>query len=151
MEDMTDALKYALKRVDTDRSDKEIVKYVNQALMTRYYTAQSKRNGYRRVRKGGEDWNLKPEFTSAIATVIGREVPEKVLSARLGKQQMEFARKLIDAAESDIEDGNGDKYGVTDRGKFIMTGAYAAEITGLSYEAAKRRLSRIRKKVLSRR
>ncbi|MHB0884163.1 hypothetical protein ACYCSE_04075 [Paenibacillus sp. SEL1] len=146
MEDMEKALKHVLKYVDLERSEQEIVKYVNASLMTRYYGEQSKRNGLRRVRRGGGDWMIKPQFTSPIASILGVDVPPSKLAKSLTKQQSEFLRKLTDKAEKDIQENQHEGYSVTREGRFIMKGAYAAQISGLPYEVAKRRLTRIKNK-----
>ncbi|ASR46822.1 hypothetical protein B4V02_09085 [Paenibacillus kribbensis] len=146
MEDMEKALKHVLKYVDLERSEQEIVKYVNASLMTRYYGEQSKRNGFRRVRRGGDDWMIKPQFASPIASILGMDVPPSKLAKSLTERQSEFLRKLTDKAEEDIRENRNEGYSVTREGRFIMKGAYAAQVSGLSYEVAKRRLTRIKNK-----
>ncbi|MBE0335572.1 hypothetical protein [Paenibacillus sp. 23TSA30-6] len=146
MEDMEKALKHVLKYVDFERSEQEIVKYVNASLMTRYYGEQSKRNGFRRVRRGGDDWMIKPQFASPIASILGVDVPPSKLAKSLTEQQSEFLRKLTDKAEEDMRENRNEGYSVTREGRFIMKGAYAAQISGLPYEVAKRRLTRIKNK-----
>ncbi|MET3210805.1 UNVERIFIED_CONTAM: hypothetical protein ABIC26_003766 [Paenibacillus sp. PvR008] len=146
LEDMEKALKHVLKYVDIDRSGQEIVKYVNASLMTRYYDEQSKRNGYRRVRRGGSDLMIKPQFASPVASVLGVDVPASMLAKKLTEQQNEFLRKLTDKAEDDIRENRNEGYNVTIEGRYIMKGAYAAQISGLPYEVAKGRLTRIKNK-----
>ncbi|MFD2702773.1 hypothetical protein ACFSVM_20240 [Paenibacillus shunpengii] len=145
---MEAALKYALRFVDLRRTEREIVKYVNHALMIRYYGLQSLRNGFRRVRKGGVNWMVQPRAMSPVGTVIGMEVGDEAVWRRyITEAQAEFLQKLAQQAATDLRNGETSTYGVTREGYYVMSGARAAEISGLSCEAARKRLSRIRKKV----
>ncbi|SMF91238.1 hypothetical protein SAMN05661091_5386 [Paenibacillus uliginis N3/975] len=147
MEDMRQALAYVLKYVDADRSDREIVSYVNDAIMTRYYDIQANRNGLRRVRKSGSDRRMRPRFSSALMTVIGYEIPEWVLTKKLSEQNAEFLQKLIMSVEEDMREGREEGYNVTAKGEYVVSGAYVARVSGLPYETARKRLARIRKKL----
>ncbi|GIO93548.1 hypothetical protein [Paenibacillus lactis] len=147
MDDMRKALEYVLKYVDVSRSDREIVSYINDAIMTRYHDMQANRNGLRRVRKSGSDRRVKPHFTNAMATVIGFEVPEWVLTKKLNVQQAEFLQKLINSVEEDIREGREEGYNVTAGGEYIVSGTYVARVSGLPYETARKKLARIRKKL----
>lgn len=151
MIDMEAALKHVLRYVDVTRSDQEIVKYINQSLMTRYYDAQAKRNGLRRLRKGGADRMVQPDFMTPLGTVLGEEIAEESVWQRVGGRQAEFLRKLAEAAEKDMIAGEMIKYGMSKNKCYVMSGERAQEISGLSYNAARARLTRIRKKVFARR
>lgn len=150
MIDMETALKHVLRYVDVTRSDQEIVKYVNQSLMTRYYDAQAKRNGLRRFRKGGADQMVQPDYMTPLGTVLGVEIAEENVWQRISGSQAEFLRKLAEAAEKDMIAGEMAKYGVSKDRCYVMSGERAREISGLSYNAARARLNRIRKKVRTR-
>ncbi|MCG7386842.1 hypothetical protein [Paenibacillus sp. ACRRY] len=150
MVDMEAALKHVLHYVDVTRSDQEIVKYVNQSLMTRYYDAQAKRNGLRRFRKGGADRMVHPNFMTPLGTVLGAEIAEETVWQRVGGRQAEFLRKLAEVAEKDMIAGEMTKYGMSKNKCYVMSGERAQEISGLSYNAARARLTRIRKKVFAR-
>lgn len=144
--DMEAGLKRALGFVDAARSEKEIVTYVNRALLTHYYDVQSARNGLRRLRKGGLDRVIKPQAMSALGTVIGTEVKEDAVWRYITYTQANFLRELTDAAATDLREGDTEAYGLSRDGKYVMSGERAAEISGLSYDAARRRLARVRKK-----
>lgn len=147
MGDMRQALMHVLKYVDASRSDREIVSYINDAIMTRYLDIQADRNGLRRVRKSGSDRRVKPRFSSALMTVVGFEVPEWVLTKKLSGRNAEFLQKLISSVEEDIREGREKDYNVTADGEYIVSGAYVARVSGLPYETARKRLARIKKKL----
>lgn len=150
MVDMEAALKHVLRYVDVTRSVQEVVKYVNQSLMTRYYDAQAKRNGLRRFRKGGADRMVQPDFMTPLGTVLGAEIAEESVWQRISGSQAEFLRKLAEVAEKDMVAGEMTKYGMSKNKCYVMSGERAQEISGLSYNAARARLTRIRKKVFAR-
>src|SRR5690606_25335986 len=55
-----EALKYALNKVDAERNEKEIVKYINLAgLMTKFIEVQMDDSGTKRIKSEGKSYYIK--------------------------------------------------------------------------------------------
>lgn len=105
MTDMVGALEYALKHVDVSRSPREVVTYVNKALLTRYYEAQARRKGMRRVTVDGRRQMIAPFYAGAIRTILDVNSTEDYVFKRVTNKQANFMRELIDIVETDMAAG----------------------------------------------
>ncbi|MEK5181751.1 hypothetical protein [Paenibacillus odorifer] len=150
MADMVGALEYALKYVDVSRSPREIVTYVNKALLTRYYEAQARRKGMRRVTVDGRRQMIAPFYEGAIRTILGVNSTEDYVYKRVTDKQADFLRELIGIVETDMAAEDCAAYHVLPDGEYRLSRKYAAEKTGLSYTTVKMRLLRIRKLITER-
>ncbi|OMD12022.1 hypothetical protein [Paenibacillus odorifer] len=150
MADMVGALEYALKYADVSRSPREIVTYVNKALLTRYYEAQARRKGMRRVTVDGRRRMIAPFYEGAFRTILGVNFTEDYVYRRVSSKQADFLRELIGIVETDMAAGDCAAYHVLPDGEYRLSRKYAAEKTGLPYLTVKMRLLRIRKLITER-
>lgn len=150
MADMVGALEYALKYADASRSPREIVTYVNKALLTRYYEAQARRKGMRRVTVDGRRQMIAPYYEGAIRTILGVSSTEDRVYRRVSSKQADFLRELIGIVETDMAAGDCAAYHVLPDGEYLLSRKYAAEKLGLPYLTVKMRLLRIRKLITER-
>ncbi|WP_440961255.1 hypothetical protein ACN6KS_02420 [Paenibacillus nitricinens] len=150
MADMVCALEYALKHVDVSRSPREVVTYVNKALLTRYYEAQARRKGMRRVTVDGRRRMVAPFYTGALRTILDVNSTENYVYKRVTSKQADFLRELIVIVETDMAAGDCASYHVLPSGEYRLSRKYAAEKIGLPYTTVKMRLLRIRKLITER-
>ncbi|MED4305616.1 hypothetical protein P5609_019910 [Bacillus licheniformis] len=146
------AIEYALVRVDTSRSEREIVKYINRAIRSKLIDAEIKRNGMRRIRRkiNGdlESFSLKPYFPDdeyLIETILGLDFSD--CRDQLTKGENEFIDQILEVVKEDKEVGNVAPYTCNIYGEIRIIKKYIAEKLDVSHEVVRKRLSRIRKKV----
>lgn len=143
------ALEYALKYVDTSKSEKEIVKYINITFRSKLADDEIKRNGMRRIQRkapGGErnSYVVKPHFPKNSKYVIfGTDFNEAELKAG----QREFIGKVLAIIESDKENGDTSNYSCDTDGEVRVSRKYVAERLGMREDLVRKKLERIRKKI----
>ena len=57
-----EAFLYAIKKVDCERETKEIVKYINKAMLTKFIELQMQRDNVKRIRKGNDSVYVRAEI-----------------------------------------------------------------------------------------
>lgn len=146
------AIEYALKYVDINKSEQEIVKYINKTFSTRFSDDEIKRNGLRRIqyRVGGgkvKTTIVNPHFPSDLQEVIfGFKFQDKrdVLNAG----QNEFLTTIMEIVKADAENNDTSNYWCDMDGRVQVSKKYIAEKTGVAEDTVRQKLNRIRKKLL---
>jgi hypothetical protein len=147
------ALEKSLKYVDVNKSEQEIVKYINHTFSTQFADDEVKRNGLLRIqRKNGTDKRL--------GYIVKKAFPKNPRLAVLGYDDQEDRHVLTEAennllnealkvVEKDIETSNLQGYSCNTLGTAIIKRKYLAEKLGRSYDSVRKTLSRIEKKLRS--
>lgn len=136
---LQDALKYALKRVDTSRSEREIIRYINRATRTAYYRSQFE--GMRRVRRGGETRYVTPKYYGPMYAIFGRA------NFNLGpitRRQRALIDRIIAVIEEDYANNEMGNYAVDLRGGYRIKNRYIAGRFGVHEASLSRTLARIK-------
>ncbi|MEW4328229.1 hypothetical protein Q0N12_16380 [Rossellomorea marisflavi] len=145
------ALEKSLKYVDVNKSEQEIVKYINQTFATQFADDEVARNGLLRIQRiNGAD--------KRVGYVVKKVFPKNQRLAILGYDYYEdrhvltgAENKLLDCAlrvvEKDFEIQNLEGYSCDTFGTAIIKRKYLAEKLGRSYDSVRKTLSRIEKKL----
>ncbi|MCM3786894.1 hypothetical protein M3221_00420 [Domibacillus indicus] len=145
------ALKYALKYVDVNKSEKEIVKYVNMTFSSKLSDAEAKRNGLRRIQrqtfgKERSSYLVKPYFPKNIYHVIfGDDISDSL--RYLNDAQREFIQEVYEIVEADKKAGNMDDYKCEIDGELRVSKKYIAEKLGIKESLVRKRFQRILEKI----
>ncbi|MEB9998662.1 hypothetical protein P4L06_04300 [Bacillus cereus] len=109
-----EAFLYAIKKVDCEREIKEVVKYINKAMLTKFIDLQMKRDNVKRIRKGNDSVYVKVE-TNAEETDIWMMMFGKTLnhvggleafSLWLTPKQTKFVQDVYNIIERDLKENN---------------------------------------------
>jgi hypothetical protein len=147
------ALEYALKYVDTSKSDKEIVKYVNKAFSSKLADAEVKRNGLRRIQRqtpSGQrtSYLVKPFFPrNSYRIILGHDFANQL--SQLTPDQRKFIADVVAIIDSDRKEGNTADYTCETDGEVRVSKKYIAEKLGIREDLVRKKLQRIKKKVPS--
>lgn len=150
----TESLEYALTKVDFSRSNKEKVKYINKAMLTKFIELQMTRDNVKRIRKGNTSTYIKVEakeehdtwmimFGKTLKNVGGLEPFELWLTPR----QVEFVKKVYDVIERDLRENNTKVFRWDEHGNPIMIKRYVANKIGMKETNFKQTLDRCKKKI----
>ncbi|WP_416147917.1 hypothetical protein ACM26V_16930 [Salipaludibacillus sp. HK11] len=107
-------LEHALVRVDAERNKKEIVKYINIAMLTKYIEYQMELNGTKRIVKGDTSIYLKPKFSEdsenqAWMVILDKSlkfIKDEWFEVELTKNQKTFLKELHKIVRTEIENEN---------------------------------------------
>ncbi|GAB6462456.1 MULTISPECIES: hypothetical protein [Bacillus] len=109
-----EAFLYAIKKVDCERETKEMVKYINKVMLTKFIELQMKRDNVKRIRKGNKSTYVKAE-TNAEETDIWMMMFGKTLkhiggleafSLWLTPNQTKFVQDVYNIIERDLKENN---------------------------------------------
>lgn len=145
------ALERALSYVDTSKSEKEIVKYVNKAFSTRFGELELARKGMQRimrVNRHGDKVTLhitKKFPQDNYTAIIPKLDVDKV--AQLHPKQRDVMERLYKIVELDRCRGDLSGYSCQNNGTALIKRNYAAEKLGESPINFRKMLSRVSKKV----
>lgn len=149
------ALEHALTYIDVKKSDKEIVKYINIAWLTKFIRIQVEQNGLKRVQRKGNITYVKPIF-SIEEVDIGVLLFNKTLDhigginnfkKYLNKNQIALVEELYTLISNDIQKNKHSKYYFDNDGKPILNKRYIAVKIGIEESNFKHKLRRIEKKI----
>lgn len=133
------ALEYALNRVDTCRSEREVVRYINRATKTAYYRNQF--DGMRRVRRGGETRYVTPRYYGPLYALFGRANPGM---NHLSSRQRALVGRICAIIEEDFAGGRTEEYAVDLRGGYRIKNRHIAGRLGMHEASLSRALRGIR-------
>jgi hypothetical protein len=145
------ALEYALKYVDTTKSDKEIVKYINKSFSTKLADAELKRNGMRRIQRKKPGYNrmsylVTPYFPDKSSRAIFGHDIEGSLHA-LTDGQRKFIADVVAIVENDRKNGDTTNYTCDTDGEVRISKKYLAEKMSMREDLVRKKLERIKKKL----
>ncbi|GAB6927124.1 hypothetical protein JCM10914A_11070 [Paenibacillus sp. JCM 10914] len=133
------ALKDALDRVDTNRSEREIIRYINYVTRTAYYRHQFE--GMRRVRRGGEVKYVKPKYFGPHYAIFGKI---SVDFTNFSGRQRQLIERIIAAVETDYAEGRIEDYTVDMNGGYRIVNRHIAEQLGMHEVSLSRSLKKIK-------
>lgn len=149
----TEALEYALDRVDFNREIKEQVKYINRAMLTKFIELQMKRDGIKRIRKGNTSTYVKVETDEeqdVWMLMFGKTLKNlgvESFSLWLTPKQMTFMNNVYAIIENDLKENNTDAFRWTADGKPKIKKRYLAEKMNMDETNFKQTLNRCKKKI----
>jgi hypothetical protein len=143
------ALEYALSKADHNYSNKEIVKYVNRAWLTKFIELQQKATGVKRIRTKGR--------TYYVETRIGDDIDHYIFNSNLNlfggvdglslsAHQRQFYDRLRKAIVDEIEAENRDAFLFDEYGKSMLNKRYFANKLGMEESNFKHTIARLRGK-----
>lgn len=135
------ALEYALKYVDTEKSEREIVKYINKTFSSKLSDAEIKRNGLRRIRRDKINYVVKPYFPRDNCRVIFGT--SKVNISRLNKSQRKFVDDICALIDDDRKSSDFTGYSTDTDGEARIRRKYIADKLGLREDLVRQRIHRI--------
>lgn len=136
---LQEALKYALKRVDTSRSEREVVRYINRATKSAYYRNQF--DGMRRVRRGGETRYVNPKYYGPVYAIFGRA---NFNLGAITRRQRALVDRIIAVIEEDFANNEMGDYAVDLRGGYRIKNRYIAGRLGMHEASLSRALRGIK-------
>jgi hypothetical protein len=147
------ALEKALKYVDVDRSEQEIVKYINRTFSTQFADDEIERSGLQRIQRVNS-------VGKRVNYIVKKEFPKRLISAIFGydfqndrhvltKSENEFIEEAINAIQKDINTGNIQEYTCDINGTAIVNRKHLAKNLNRSHDSVRKKLSRIKKKLNS--
>jgi len=145
-----ESLKYGLIRVDVEKSEKEIVKYINLVINSRFFDAQIKATEKKRVKNEGVSYVIKPTF-DVDDNVIWMMILKKSLlyvgvdafDEHLNDNQKEFMLKVYKTVKEEIEAENQNAFHFDKDGKPYMNKRYFADLMGMGENNFKNKLKRL--------
>ncbi|MCL6611364.1 MAG: hypothetical protein K6T66_07495 [Peptococcaceae bacterium] len=143
-------LKNALMLVDTNRTDKEIVKYINRILVSEWVNIQLKRNGKKRLQRNNRrDIHIVyPIWSNPLYMIIRRsDIPKSRLEEYLTPKQFELIKKILKIIEKDIAENKIDNYKLNSIGLTELNKRYIAHKLGMDESNLKHKLLRIIQRV----
>ncbi|MEK6993456.1 hypothetical protein NST08_24620 [Paenibacillus sp. FSL K6-1566] len=132
------ALKYALERVDANRSEREIVRYINRATRTAYLRTQFE--GMRRVRRDGQSRYVEPKYYGPIYAIFGSA---SIDIGRLSGRQRQLIHRISEIIKKDYEEGRIEAYAVDIKGGYRIINRHIAEKLGMHEASLSRAIGRI--------
>lgn len=150
------ALEYALRRVDTERSAREMVVYINRAFRSEYQRRVMDYTGTKRLGRRDEHGRftsvyVKPlDNPSAWSIVFEQEVSEcsiEEILVRLTVSQRERARLIHQIVAGDVESGDMSEYRVTESGNYRIKARYIARKIGIEESNLRKYLLSLRKRI----
>ncbi|WP_276913152.1 hypothetical protein [Aneurinibacillus aneurinilyticus] len=151
------ALEYALSKVNTSRSVKEIVRYVNRAFLTEFTRIQMEMNGTKRLGRqvNGSYRNVyvQPIYREGDAwrMIFGDEVSEVGVDTALSHLTTK-QRELVDSLYAVIVDDfkgeqTSDRYKVDENGMYRIKFRYMAQRIEIEESNLRKRLRTIQEKI----
>ncbi|WP_374187616.1 hypothetical protein ACEPPU_07245 [Priestia aryabhattai] len=149
-----EALEYALIKVDADKSEKEIISYINKAMMTKFIDLQMKRDNLKRIRKGNESTYVKVETdeeTDVWMLMFGKTLKHiggvEAFALWLTPKQVKFVTEVYNIIERDLKNNNVDAFKWNKDSKPVLKKRYLAEQMGMEETNFKQTLNRCKKKI----
>lgn len=149
------ALEYALTKVDATRTDKEIVKFINMAMMTKFIELQMQETGTKRVRTDGKNHYIKPVFDENTESkvwlmMIGKSlafVGADAFDEHLTKSQKVLMMDVFYVVLDEYKKENVEFFHWDVNGRAYLNKRKMAETLGMSESNFKKRLKRIEQKI----
>ncbi|MCK1985184.1 MULTISPECIES: hypothetical protein [Peribacillus] len=150
-ESAVSGIEYALKFVNADRSEMEIVKYINKTFSCRFADDEKERNGMRKIQRkeDGKRSNhvVTPHFAEDnYRTALGIDVTVEKLK-RLNKGQSEFVEQIVDIVIADRIKGAMENYTCDLSGEILIRKEYISAELGIKGAAVRQKLKRIKEKL----
>jgi hypothetical protein len=148
-----EALEYALFKVDVSKSDKEIISYINKAMMTKFIEIQMRENNVKRVRKGDKSVYVKAEVQEgedAWMLMFGKSLNFIGLDSFdlwLTPKQRKFVECVHSIIETDLKENNVDAFKWSKDGKPVLNKRYLATRMDMEETNFKQTLKRCEKKI----
>lgn len=151
-------LEFALHKVDPNRSPREVVRYVNRAMFTKYIELFQKEQGKKRIydtktKKNyfvDTSFDVDPWLLILIWNKKGhtlRWLGIEAFKSHLTKSQREFLLQLFEAVQEELEKENQNAFRWTKKGEPVIQKRYFAKKLGMEEASFKMKLMRATRKV----
>lgn len=149
------ALEHALSKVDANREEKEIVKYINIALQTKLIELQMEEAGTKRIVKGNSSMYITPKFdddtvTQAWMVMLGNSLKFVGVGAfdeYLTKSQNQFMIRLHAIIVEEIKNENVDAFWWGEDSKPRLNKKYLSGLVEMKEDNLRKTLKRISDKI----
>lgn len=146
-----EALEYAIRRVDSSREPKEIVKYINKAMMTKFFELLRKETGVKRIYNTAEkksyyvipSYEVDPWLVATGKTFANRGLEE----FKLTPKQKEFLYDLYSVTRKELEEKNEGAFHFNKNGLPEIQKRYFAEKLEMTESQFKKKLQRTLDKI----
>lgn len=148
-----EALEYALTKVDASKSEKEIIKYINKAMLTKFIEVQMREENVKRIRKGNKSVYIKVEIeegTDAWMLMFGKTLKHIDLTSFdlwLTAKQRKFIESVYNFIVEDLENNNVEAFKWSKDGKPVLNKRYLADKMNMEETNFKQTLKRCEKKI----
>lgn len=150
-----EAFLYAIEKVDCEREEKEMVKYINKAMLTKFIELQMKRDNVKRIRRGNESVYVKAETnaeeTDVWMLMFGKTLKHigglEAFAMWLTPKQTKFLESVYSIIETDLKENNVDNFKWTKDGKPVLNKRYLAGRLRMEETNFKQTLKRCEKKI----
>ncbi|MNC35556.1 hypothetical protein D3C75_840430 [compost metagenome] len=148
------ALEHALTSADTQRSEREVVRYVNRVFETEYIRLLTAWNGTVRLGRRDADGRYQNVYVVPIAAEPWRILFERTITPEesslimrnLTVTQREYAEKAYEVIVADIESGQLGEYKVSEHGEYRIKIRYMAGRIGVEEGNLRKSFLKIRRK-----
>lgn len=148
------ALEHALRSADAQRSEREVVRYVNRAFETEYIRLLIAWNGTVRLGRRDADGRYQNVYVVPIAAEPWRIIFERTVTPEesalimrsLTASQREYAQKAYEVIAADIESGQLGEYKVSEHGEYRIKIRYMAGRIGVAEDNLRKCFLKIRRK-----
>lgn len=146
---------YAVEKVDCDREEKEMVKYINKAMLTKFIELQMKRDNVKRIRRGNtsvyKQVDTNENETDAWMLLFGRTLKHiggvDAFKLWFTPKQMQFAQEVYDVVDEDLRNNNVDAFRWKQDGTPMINKRYLAQRLGEGEANFKQKLRRCDEKI----
>lgn len=151
-ESAVNAIEYALKYVNADRDEMEIVKYINKTFSCKLADDERERNGMRTIQRKGAgtkrtNYVVEPYFpTDVYRVVLGINVPDERIET-LSKGQREFITNIAGIVSEDMRKDATDEYTCELDGEARIRKEYIAGLLDMKSATVRQKLKRIKEKL----
>lgn len=150
-----DGFLYAVGKVDTDREDKEMVKYINKAMLTKFIELQMKRDNVKRIRRGNNSVYLKVDTNEsehdAWMLLFGKTLKNiggvEAFKLWFTPAQMKFAKEVFEIVDRDLRENNVDAFRWKQNGTPLINKRYLSQQMNLQEANFKQKLKRCNEKI----
>lgn len=146
-----ESLKYAISKVDIDREDKEIIKYINRAWLSKFVELQLIDSGKKRIQRKEngkvKSYVTEPKFEDINYMIIGKKIDIDKLKHKLNKQQQQFVDNVYEIVQKEIDQQNFENFRLSSWGSTVLNKRYIADCIGMEESAFKHKLRRIKNRL----
>ncbi|MGG3573249.1 hypothetical protein ABES80_12305 [Bacillus gobiensis] len=153
---MVQGLEYALSKVDTERQSREMVKYINRAMLTKYIELVQANDGKKRVydTKDKKNYFIKPKYEiDAWKLILDGKTLKNIggidsFDIYLTGKQKKLLLDVYEVVEQELKKENSQAFRWKKNNEPVIQKRFIAKKLGLNENSLKQRLKRATDKIL---